>query len=133
MKRNKIILCISICLCGFLFSYAGGSEPQVMTPAKKSFINGFINNPETKRPLKEVNIIAYLDSKKEMVVTSDNKGNYIFDDLKPGIYTLIFQKSGYKKVTREKIIVKVDESFMLDIEMIEDEYGNIPSPFHFSN
>jgi len=132
MKINKMILSLAVCLLGFLFSHA--SDPGVnIVPAKKHIINGAVNHAESKKPLREVNVSAYLDSKREKTVTSDSKGNFAFDDLKPGIYTLIFQKSGYKKVTREKVLVKIDETFMLDIEMIEDEYGSIPSPFHFSN
>lgn len=133
MKKYKLILCVSFCLFGFLFSHANDIIAPELNPAKKNIINGAINSAESKKPIKDVNIIAYLDTKREKVVTSDIKGNYAFDDLKPGTYTLIFQKSGYKKVTREKVIVKFDETFLLDIEMIEDEYGNIPSPFHFSN
>ena len=133
MKKYKLILCVSFCLFGFLFSHANDIIAPELNPAKKNIINGAINSAESKKPIKDVNIIAYLDTKREKVVTSDTKGNYAFDDLKPGTYTLIFQKSGYKKVTREKVVVKIDETFLLDIEMIEDEYGTIPSPFHFSN
>lgn len=130
-----MVLSLAVCLLGFLFSHAcdpGGPWINI-NPAKKHIINGAVNHAESKKPLKEVNVTAYLDSKREKAVTSDAKGYFAFDDLKPGIYTLIFQKSGYKKVTREKVIVKIDETFLLDIEMIEDEYGSIPSPFHFSN
>lgn len=133
MKISKFILCLSISLAGFLFSHASDIITPDLNPAKKNIINGVINSAESKNPIRDVNIVAYLDAKREKSVTSDTKGNYVFDDLKPGTYTLIFQKSGYKKVTREKIVVRIDESFLLDIEMIEDEYGNIPSPFHFSN
>ena len=133
MKKYKLILCVSFCLFGFLFSQANDIVAPETNPAKKNIINGAINSAESKKPIKDVNIIAYLDAKREKVVTSDTKGNYAFDDLKPGTSTLIFQKTGYKKVTREKVVVKIDETFLLDIEMIEDEYGTIPSPFHFSN
>jgi hypothetical protein len=89
---------------------------------------------ETKKPVKEVNITAYLDSKKEKVVSSDESGNYAFDDLKPGTYKFVFEKIGFKKVVKEKVLIKTDDSFQLNIEMIaSNEYDLSPTPLHFSD
>ena len=57
-------------------------------------------------------------------------GGYAFDELKPGTYKFIFEKSGFKKITKEKVVIKTDEAFQLNIEMIESiEFEIIPSPF----
>jgi hypothetical protein len=101
-------------------------------PGKKDDILGSVVSAENKKPLKDVSITAYLTSKKEKVVITDCTGAYSFDDLKPGTYKFVFEKEGFKKVTKEKIIVKVDEGFQLDIEMPQMETNDVmPSPSHF--
>ena len=84
--------------------------------------------------MKDVTVTAYLVSKKEKMVMTDDEGGFAFDELKPGTYKFVFEKAGFKKVTKEKVVVKTDEAFQLNIEMIEsDTYDLMPSPFHFSD
>ena len=99
---------------------------------KKDDVNGIVTDSEEKKPLKDVSITAYLSSKKEKIVLTDEVGGYSFDELKPGTYKFVFEKTGYKKVVKEKVIVKVDEAFQLKVEMLEDKDSDLmPSPFHF--
>jgi len=101
-------------------------------PGKKDDIMGSVIGAEGKKPLKDVCITAYLCSKKEKVVITDGTGAYSFDDLKPGVYKFVFEKDGYKKVIKEKVTVKVDEGFQLDIEMLQDNSTDVmPSTSHF--
>ena len=72
--------------------------------------------------------------KKEKAVTTDNSGNYSFNDLKPGTYKLVFEKSGFKKVTKDKVVIRGDEGSMLNIEMDEEtEFPIIPGQLLFSD
>ena len=87
---------------GFTFAHATGPEDSNGGTGKKNDINGNVTQVETKKPVKEVNVTAFLDSKKEKSITSDEAGNYAFDDLKPGIYKFVFEKIGFKKVVKEK-------------------------------
>ena len=68
------------------------------------------------------------------MVLTDDEGGFAFDELKPGTYKFVFEKAGFKKVTKEKVVVKTDEAFQLNIEMIETgNFDLMPSPFHFSD
>lgn len=83
--------------------------------------------------MKDVSITAILASKKEKVALTDEVGNYYFDELRPGTYKFIFEKAGFKRIVREKVVVKTDEAFQLNIEMVEENDVDImPTPFHFS-
>ena len=63
---------------------------------------------------------------------TDEDGGFAFDELKPGTYKFIFEKAGFKKITKEKVVIKTDEAFQLNIEMIEsNDFEIMPSPFHF--
>jgi hypothetical protein len=126
--KPKTLLLIATFILGSLVIKASNNDPGL---GKKEDILGMVMNAEGKKPLKDVSITAYLSSKKEKVVITDITGAYAFDDLKPGIYKFVFEKEGYKKVVKEKIAVKVDEAFQLDIEMLEDNVDVMPSPSHF--
>ena len=115
---------------GFVLAKAG-ENPGDET-GKKEDVVGIVIHNDSKKPLKEVSVSAYLSSKKEKVVLTDEDGNFSFEELKPGKYKFIFEKSGYKKVTKEKVIVNADDVYQLNIEMIElSDFDIMPSPFHF--
>jgi hypothetical protein len=124
--KPKFLLLISLFVLGSLIAKANTD------PGKKDDIMGSVIGAEGKKPLKDVCITAYLCSKKEKVVITDGTGAYSFDDLKPGVYKFVFEKEGYKKVIKEKVTVKVDEGFQLDIEMLQDNSTDVmPSTSHF--
>ena len=124
--KPKFLLLISFFVLGSFIAKADTD------PGKKDDIMGSVIGAEGKKPLKDVCITAYLCSKKEKVVITDGTGAYSFDDLKPGVYKFVFEKEGYKKVVREKVTVKVDEGFQLDIEMLQDNSTDVmPSTSHF--
>ena len=124
--KPKFLLLISFFVLGSLIAKANTD------PGKKDDIMGSVIGADGKKPLKDVCITAYLCSKKEKVVITDGTGAYSFDDLKPGVYKFVFEKDGYKKVIKEKVTVKVDEGFQLDIEMLQDNSTDVmPSTSHF--
>jgi hypothetical protein len=127
------ILLLTASLFGFVVARANTGEPGE-GKGKKDDLNGIVIHAESKKPLKDVSVTAYLDSKKEKVTLTDEVGNFAFDELKPGTYKFIFEKAGFKKITKEKIVIKTDEAFQLNIEMIESsELDIMPSPFHFAD
>jgi len=97
---------------------------------KKSDIAGGVVHADTKKPLSNVTVTAYSVSKKEKVVYTDANGNYSFSELKAGTYKLVFEKDGFKKVVREKVIIRPDEGCQLNIEMNEEkEFKLLPGSF----
>ena len=131
--KSKLLL-MAIGLLGFAVAKANvDPEPPCHEKGKKNDLAGLILHSESKKPLKDVIVTAYLVSKKEKAVQTDETGNYGFEELKPGLYKFVFEKTGYKKVTKEKVVVKTDEAFQLNIEMIETaDFEIMPSPFHFT-
>lgn len=130
--KPKILLLSLLGIMGCLFVHATEIDPSEVPGKGVDEMNGSIIDSETKKPLKDVTITAYISSKKEKLVISDDLGRYGFDDLKPGVYKIVFEREGYKRVTREKIIIKADETFQMNIEMIESsDFDIMPSPFHF--
>ena len=126
MKPKLFLLIILSSLTGLFASAKTISPNDGLESTSKSDIAGGVIHSETKKPISNVVVTAYLSSKKEKVVVTDGNGNYNFDDLKPGTYKFIFEKDGYKKVMREKVVVKTDEAFQLNVEL--NEY----SPFNFT-
>lgn len=134
--KSKLLLFTTIALLGFGIAAHAEGTCKIGPPGdnKKNDINGAVSASENKKPMKEVNVTAYLLSKKEKSVLTDDNGNYAFDDLKPGTYKFVFEKIGFKKVVKEKVIIKTDEAFQMNIEMVEShDFELVPTPTHFSD
>ena len=129
--KQKILLLFAICTIGCLQSKAADIEPG--NPGKSiNEVAGNIYDGDSKKALREVTVTAYSANKKEKFVITDEFGRFEFDELKTGIYKLVFEKEGYRKVIREKVSVKTDETFQMRIEMIAaDGFDLMPSPFQF--
>lgn len=89
--------------------------------SRKPDIAGGVSHSETKKPISNVVVVAYNANKKERSVITDVNGNYNFNDLKPGTYKLVFEKEGFKKLVREKVQIRGDEDFQLNVELNEVE------------
>lgn len=130
--KNKFVLLITFLLGGYCAIANSGEKNKREEPD----INGTVLSAENGKPLKDVSVVAYNAAKKEKVILSDGTGNYSLIDLKPGtLYRVVFEKEGYKKVVKEKLLLKSSEILSLNIEMAEEEesvFDLMPSPHHFS-
>lgn len=99
----------------------GDNPPGVGEESKKNDIAGGVIHADTKKPLNNVSVTAYSANKKEKVVLTDAGGNYAFNELKPGTYKLVFEKDGYKKITKERVTIRPDEGCQINVELNEEE------------
>jgi hypothetical protein len=130
--RKKLFLLGCVALCATLSAKANTTPGHGEETTKKSDIIGGVYHSDSKKPLSSVVVTAYVGNKKEKVVLTDSNGNYSFDELKPGTYTFVFQKDGFKKVTRSKTISRVDEGLQVNVQMDEhNTYDFMPGPSHF--
>ncbi|MBS1566833.1 MAG: carboxypeptidase regulatory-like domain-containing protein [Bacteroidetes bacterium] len=128
--KKKTILLLGAFLLGGLMTFAGngGKDNRKEDPD----MLGVVVQSDSRKPLKDVSVTAYTNSKKEKVTVSDANGNFNLIDLKPGVYKFVFEKEGFKKVVREKVVLKTNEDYQLNIEMMEDLMPDLmPSTMHF--
>jgi 5-hydroxyisourate hydrolase-like protein (transthyretin family) len=119
--KIKLLLLTCMFTVTALLARAGGETPPNSGEVNKNDLSGGIVDGDNKKPVNSVSITAYTANKKEKTVIADSNGNYSFDDLKPGTYKLVFEKSGYQKVTKDKVVVKSDDGLQLNIEMFKEE------------
>jgi hypothetical protein len=131
MKYKLLLLSFST----FLISLAAKAN---ITPGddgetlRKQDVVGGVYDNSLKKPLSNVSVTAYLLAKKEKIVWTDSNGNFSFNDLKTGTYKFVFEKDGFKKVSKEKILARVDEAFQLNIAMDEhSSFDFMPGPSQF--
>ena len=132
MKYKLLLLSFFTALIS-LGAKAGITPPgdDVETIRKQDVVGGVYDN-NSKKPLSNVSVTAYLVAKKEKTVWTDANGNYSFDDLKPGTYKFVFEKDGFKKISREKIIARVDEAYQVNINMDQhNSFDFMPGPSQF--
>lgn len=142
MKRKLLLLLVGVFTLGIASAHAS-IEPEPVNGSanlcktgngKKNNFAGQVVHAEKKNPLKDVSVTAYNSSKKEKTVLTDPEGGFAFGELKPGTYRFVFEKAGYKKVTRERTISKPDDELLLTIEMTElKAFELLPSPMQFTD
>jgi hypothetical protein len=131
MKPKAFLLLLFMTLACFAKANTTGTGEESI---KKADILGGVYNHDSKRPLSSVIVTVYSAARKEKVVFTDAEGLYAFDDLKAGTYKFVFEKDGYKKVTREKVVVQPDSGVQLNIEMSKHTaFEFIPGPYHFTD
>lgn len=123
--KLKLLLFTTLLTAGAITARANNTTPGSGEENKKSDIAGGVIQAESKKPLTNVSVTAYSSNKREKVVLTDGSGNYSFNELKPGTYKLVFEKTGYKKVTKERVTIKSDEGCQLNVEMDEEEVFHI--------
>jgi uncharacterized surface anchored protein len=131
--KLKTLLLTAMAIMASVFAKANSTPGTGEETIKKQDLLGGVYNSDTKKPLGNVAVTAYrITSKKEQMVVTDANGNYSFDDLQPGAYKFVFAKDGYKKVTKDKVQIKPDEGFHMNVEMTEhSSFDYMPGPFHF--
>jgi hypothetical protein len=130
--QTKSFMFLAVTLLGSLVCVANSGDPEPSETIRRNEVYGTIIHAQSKASMKDVNVTAYVDSKKMKIQQSDNEGNYSFDVSKPGVYKFVFEKSGYKKIVKDNIFIKSDEAFLLNIEMFEmPEMDLFPSLFNF--
>ena len=131
--KFKLLLLTAVFSASAVLARANNTSPGTGEDTKKNDIAGGVIHADTKKPLSNVSVTAYSLSKKEKVVLTDASGNYSFSELKPGTYKLIFEKDGFRKVTKEKVTIRQDEGCLLNIEMSDEEDFKIIPQIMFSD
>jgi hypothetical protein len=130
--RFKLLLLSCFAACISLAAKANTDPGHGEESAKKSDLAGGVFHSESKKPLVSVVVTAYTGNKKEKVVLTDSNGNFSFDELKPGTYKFVFEKDGFKKVSRERTISRVDEGLQVKVQLEEhNSFDFMPGPSHF--
>jgi hypothetical protein len=125
-----VLSCLAVCLS--LASRANTDPGHGEESAKKSDLAGGVYHSESKKPLGSVVVTAFSGNKKEKVVLTDNNGNFSFNELKPGTYKFVFEKDGFRKVTRERTINRIDEGLQVNVHLEEhSSFDFMPGPSHF--
>jgi hypothetical protein len=136
--RTKLTLICSLFLALILFSNTVLANNTIdgiggNGATSKNEVNGTVYQNESRKPLRDVVVTAYSNNKKESRAYTDDRGIYAFSDLKPGVYRLVFERDGYRKVSREKVLIKTGEGYQIDIGMEEvNDFDWVPGIFNFS-
>lgn len=88
------------------------------------------------RPVADVIIKAIPESTPHETVTvlSNRNGSYKMPLLKPGVYLMVYEKDGYKKLVKEKVTVQQDafvKALNVEIVLLPRFSERGPSVWHF--
>ena len=77
-------------------------------------ISGRITDSETNEPLIAANVLL---EDANLGAASDVNGYYYIINVKPGIYNLIVDMIGYKRLTLENVRVSVNRTTAIDVSL----------------
>jgi hypothetical protein len=80
-------------------------------------IAGKVREKGTNEPIIGANIII---EGTTMGAASDVEGNFIINNVPPGMYNLIFSAIGYQKVVIQNVRVNIDFTTRIDVEMVQE-------------
>ena len=101
MKRLRLVL-----FAIFLMYFIEGSSF-----ARNTSISGEVIDAETETPLVDVHVSLLRDRGGTSLLQTGKTGQFRFDEIAPGTYTLLFERAGYEASDQE-IIVKTDPMTM---------------------
>jgi len=87
---------------------------SLITHGQNGTIRGKVSDEKTGEPMNGASV--YLDG-TAIGTSVDINGNYIINNIPPGIYTLISSYMTYATTTKEKIAVKANELIVVDFTM----------------
>lgn len=136
MNIKKLLYACFLAFAGLLSQTAAANnclKPPNNGSESKNEIMGSVYSQENRKPLRDVVVTAFHTAqKKEFRAVTDQQGNFSFNDLKPGMYRLSFDREGYRKVNRDKVLVKTDDGFQINVGMEEDnDFEWMPGTFNF--
>jgi hypothetical protein len=113
--RGLLSLCLSFLAALALPCAAHAQDPR-------GAITGVVSDTSGGR-LPGVTVVATsVDTNVPSTATTNNEGNYVISYLPPGKYTVTVELSGFKKVVRPNVEVRVSDRIDLDFNL---EVGNI--------
>ncbi|MCS6952252.1 MAG: TonB-dependent receptor, partial [Bryobacteraceae bacterium] len=78
---------------------------------------GTVTDP-TGAVVPEVNVVlTNIGTAERRAMRTDAQGNYLFVNLVPGRYRLDLQKDGFKRLTREPVLVEVQSAVRIDVTL----------------
>ncbi len=109
MKKMKIgLFAITFLLFGIVFSQE----------KKPGMISGFIKDARSKKPLIEA--VVTISSEKivgKKLALTDSTGLYSIKNLPAGYYTISFEMEGFRKYTKDSILLREGMSLGASFEM----------------
>ncbi len=129
--KQKLLLLFLLAMFNSCWAEAAETKGDGSGTTTKTDIAGGVFHSETGKPLPFVTVRAIV-SGKERTVQSDANGQFTFDELKKGSYQFVFEKKGYKKLTRETTIIREDVAQSLSVKMEEEAtFDFTPRHNHF--
>lgn len=111
------LLCISICLAL--------SGPLALSQTFYGSIVGTVTDPSGATVPSAVVVLTNIGTAERRNAVTDNDGNYQFVNLVPGRYRVDIERTGFKHLTRDEILVEVQSAVRIDAVMQVGEIGQV--------
>jgi hypothetical protein len=113
--------CSWLVVIGALLAVVLRATPASAQATGSGVLTGTVRDAAEKRPLADVIVTATSpDLQGEQVVITDGAGFFRIPDLPAGVYTVRFEKDGYRAATRERIGLRTDSTLRVNAELLPE-------------
>ncbi len=130
-KRQLTILSLTIILSLLSMSFSD-SASQNHYPAymysESGILKGKVIDANTKDAVENALVILYHDNTKLLTIHTSVDGIFSFDGLPANVYTIIIKKDNYFEIKKSNIIIEIDKTTELILEISIDESAIIEQP-----
>jgi hypothetical protein len=109
MKTTQRFM-VLVALCAWLYSFA---QAQTVN----GYIVGTVADPSEAVIAGAAVTATNLDTAEKRAATTDASGNYRLSNLAPGRYRVDIEMQGFKRFTREPVVVQVDAAVRIDARL----------------
>ena len=109
MKKHLASSLVWLCLLSVMLSVSAFAQEFRAT------VNGRVTDQNKAAVPNAAIAVRNLATNETVTVTSNAEGNYTVPFLKPGIYTIAVEASGFKKFLRDKQELQVSQTATIDV------------------
>ncbi|MFL5346049.1 MAG: TonB-dependent receptor domain-containing protein [Hyalangium sp.] len=97
--------------------------PSARAQQNSSVITGTIQDASNSKPVADVTVTATSAALQgEEVAVTDASGTYRIPQLPPGVYTLRFEREGFKPYSRTEITLRLNRTIRLNAQLLPEEF-----------
>jgi hypothetical protein len=117
MTPHKILRSAATCLCGVGLIFALALTPVSAQTGANTGLTGGVTDPTGAVIPGATVTLTKVDTGEQRILTTNSSGDWEARFLSPGIYRLQFEGKGFKKLTRDGVIVTTAEMATVNVKL----------------
>lgn len=117
MIANNLLRSMARCAGGIGLVFVFALAPVLAQTGANTGLTGRVTDPSGASIVSATVTVTRVDTGEQRIVTTNSSGDWEARFLSPGIYRLVFESRGFKKLTRDGVAVTTAEMGTVNVQM----------------